>query len=111
MLPTISTTQDILRVARADDNSHFFDADTMRFFGSRLTKTIRVVTPHSGFFITSEKDPFGVFRDGGRTFTVRSYVVRPDGHIRINTVPEGYSIPGYHTAAKIMRGLDADAIA
>lgn len=110
MLPTISTTEDILRVARADDNNHFFDADTMRFFGSRLTKTIRVITPHSGFFITSEQDPFGVFRDGARTFTVRSYVIRPNGHINIGTVSEGYSIPGYHTAAKIMRGLDADTI-
>lgn len=111
MLPAISTTQDILRVARADDNNHFFDADAMRYFGSRLTNTIRVVTHRSGFFITSEQDPFGVVHDGSRVFTVRSYALRPDGHLHINTVPEGYAVQDYRTAVEIMRGLDADTIA
>lgn len=109
MLPTISTTKDILHVARADNNNNFFDEDAMRYFGSRLTNTIRVVTPHSGFFITSEQDPFGVVHDGSRVFTVRSYAL--EAHLHINTVPEGYAIQDHHTAVEIMRGLDANATA
>ena len=111
MLPTISTTQDILHVARADDNNNFFDEDAMQYFGSRLTNAIRVAGPHSGFFITSEKDPFGVVHDGSRVFTVRSYALQPVVHLHINTVPEGYAVQDYRTAVEIMRGLDADATA
>ena len=51
-------TIDELRDYANDCGSHFFDADTMRFFGSRI---LDGVTVHDGraYFVTSERDNYG----------------------------------------------------
>ena len=52
--------------------SHFFDADSMRFFGSRILPTV-----YGGrYFVTSEQDRYG---NGAKAYTVR--VCRENGHI------------------------------
>ena len=58
--------------------SHFFDKKTLRFFGSRILRTI-----YGGcYFITSEKD---TYRDTNpRLYTIRKY----EGGLGIETVGE-----------------------
>lgn len=52
--------------------SHFFDADTMRFFGSRVLPTV-----YGGrYFITSEQDHYG---NEAKAYTIR--IALADGHI------------------------------
>jgi hypothetical protein len=52
--------------------SHFFDTDTMRFFGSRVLPTV-----YGGrYFITSEQDHYG---NGAKAYTIR--IALADGHI------------------------------
>jgi hypothetical protein len=53
-----------IRIEAKRAGSHFFDADTMRFFGSRVLPTV-----YGGrYFITSEQDNYG---NGARAYTVR----------------------------------------
>lgn len=48
---------------------HFFDADSMRFFGS----VIESEPTDDGIFITSEKDSMGIVWDGKRRYTIRKF--------------------------------------
>lgn len=61
-------------IARAKARgSHFFDADTMRSFGSRLSETVYPAA-HGTYFVTSERDRdrgYGAAWDGRRRYTVR----------------------------------------
>lgn len=64
------TISDVRRANR-EAGQHFFDRDTMRFFGSRVVSGL-----YAGrFFVTSEKGPY----DTARTYTVRE--AEPDGGI------------------------------
>jgi hypothetical protein len=64
-MKTYSTIAEI-KQANADVGGHFFDTDTLRFFGSRILATV-----YGGFvFVTSEKDSYGAW-DGQRRYTVR----------------------------------------
>lgn len=64
-------TDEIQRAAR-ETGSHFFDADTMRFFASRVLSGV-----YGGrFFVTSEKTGFD---STARAYTVREFM--PDGSI------------------------------
>lgn len=51
---------------------HFFDADTLRFFSSRIGASLRA--GDALFFITSERDEYGAARYGNspRLYTVRA---------------------------------------
>lgn len=50
---------------------HFFDASTMRFFGSRLPRKVYPV-PNGALFVTSEQRPAGYGEDlAPRRYTVR----------------------------------------
>jgi hypothetical protein len=76
---------------------HWFDPDTMRFFGTRVHEQVY----GDGFFVTSERDGYGPHNawGGARRFTVRR--AGADGHI--TTVGEfgGYaSRTGAHAAAR-----------
>lgn len=63
-------TLDMIRHANRAAGFHFFDADTLRFFQSRVSDTL-----YGGrFFVTSECPPFGT-----RAWTVRE--AHPDGSI------------------------------
>ena len=55
--PIPQTIDELTKYAN-DHGSHFFDADTMRFFGSRI---LDGVTVHNGraYFVTSERDNYG----------------------------------------------------
>lgn len=67
-----------VRAANARAGFHFFDPDTLRFFGSRIGGTL-----YGGrYFVTSERDPHGVAWNGERRYTVRA--VESDG--RVHTV-------------------------
>ncbi len=54
--------------------SHFFDADAMRFFGSRVDSAT-YAGPDGWYFVTSEKRPHS---DDARGYTVRRLSVRTD---------------------------------
>ena len=86
----IRTVSDLKITAHAL-GSHFFDADTMRFFNSRILDTLYPLTTESetafGFFVTSERYD----ENTPRKYTVRCYQVttaprESDGRIvsRIN---------------------------
>lgn len=57
---------DEIRQANAARGHHFFDRDTLRFFGSRIHETIYPV-PGGAYFVTSEKN----FDGTERHYTVR----------------------------------------
>ena len=67
-----------VRAANAAAGGHWFDADALRFFGSRISDTL-----YGGrFFVSSEQDRNGSAWDGARRYTVREAL--PGG--RIETV-------------------------
>jgi hypothetical protein len=81
---TFNTITEI-KQANRDAGQHFFDADTMRFFESRVLRGVI----GGRFFVTSERFDMGT----PRLFTVR--VVDAAGHV--DTVGE---FQGYGTAAQ-----------
>jgi hypothetical protein len=86
-------TIDAIRQASRESGSHFFDADTMRFFGSRVLDTV-----YAGrLFITSERSGFD---NPVRSYTVREFM--PDGSIE--TVGE---FNGYATAGQARTAIKA----
>lgn len=61
---------------RTSNSGHFFDRDTMRFFGSRvMSERLYNATTTDVYFVTSEVDFYGT----DRRYTVR--VLRADGSI------------------------------
>ncbi len=61
---------------------HFFDADTMRFWKSRVLDAVSVSAEGVSFFVTSEPYVW----DGPRVYTVRSFDPRQPN--RMETVGE-----------------------
>lgn len=93
----ITTTTDLRqRYQWGNPNGHWFDADTLRWFGSRIHATIYRCPDGGALFVTSE---YTGFDRTGRAFTVRR--INPDGW-DIETVGEflAYaSRSGAHAAA------------
>jgi len=84
------TTQ--VRELARDCGNHFFDADSMKHFGSRIHDRV-----YGGrYFVTSEQDNTGHAWDGQRRYTVRSFDYE-DGRFTIDTVGE---FGEYATATK-----------
>ena len=79
---TFHNTEQLRQFAR-DVGSHFFDRDTMRFFGSRVGSEIFA----GRYFVTSERDAMGAAWGGARRYTVRSFTYA-DGRLDIETVGE-----------------------
>jgi len=108
----IRTVSDLKTTAHAL-GSHFFDADTMRFFNSRILDGLHTLTTESetafGFFVTSERYD----ENTPRKYTVRSYQVttkpresdgRITSRISIDTVgPTSSGFGGYGTAKQARR--------
>ena len=110
---TIHTTDDIRAIAD-HAGSHFFDADTMRFFNSRILDGVRALdgnTTKPGrryLFITSERDNYSNLP---RQYTVRIATLgtqrddRPA--IDIQTIDEAYGLPSAAAARRFMRDYSA----
>jgi hypothetical protein len=74
-----TTSRDLIDTYKRRTSGHFFDADTMRFFKSRVSST--VYTLGNGYvFVTSERDQCSYWsysagrhieHDSGRKYTVR----------------------------------------
>ena len=109
----IHTADDIRAIAdRA--GSHFFDADTMRFFSSRLLDGVRALDGNATepgrryLFVTSERDTYS---DQPRRYTVRMATLgtqrdnRPA--IDIQTIDEAYGLPTAAAARRFMRDYTA----
>jgi hypothetical protein len=71
--------------ANAETGSHFFDRDTMRFFGSRVLDGVI----GGRFFITGERSGFD--HGSPRMYTVREFM--PDGSIETVGDFNGYASP------------------
>jgi hypothetical protein len=97
-MPTLTVPTTIAEIQRRnrDRGSHFFDADTLRFFRSRILPTVHVGATHA-YFVTSERYD----DDAPRLYTVRSCDVSGD----CGTVGE---FQGYQTSASAQRAA-ADA--
>lgn len=71
-------------------SGHFFDADTMRFFKSRVTENYKRVDDYTALFITTEKGPSGIRLATIREAKIVTFVRESDGRhcqkIEINTV-------------------------
>jgi hypothetical protein len=75
-----------------DAGSHWFDPDTMRFFGTRVLNGTVFQGDGGVYFVTSEWDGFRGKDEGKRAYTVRKFV--PDS-ADIETIGEVYQ---YHDA-------------
>jgi len=105
---------DDLRKAAADLGSHYFDADTMRFFGSRVLEGIYrpsvSESPRSGLFVTSERyENPGTGYTAPRRYSIRRFTIThttrsgdgmPVDVIEFDTVGE---FQAYGTAATAKR--------
>lgn len=80
----------LIRERNAASGGHWFDADTLKFFRSRLPTGVVGRVDNTAWFVTSEAGPFG---RGPRAYTVRRADVAT-GHV--DTVGEfrGYSTRG-----------------
>jgi len=84
MFGAMFSIDDVQRANR-DAGSHFFDADTMRFFGSRVLPTV-----YAGrLFVTSERSGFDHYSP--RSYTVREFM--PDGSIETVGDFNGFATP------------------
>lgn len=86
---------------------HFFDADTLKFFNSRVLSDLYMVDNSRGYFVTSER-----YEDEPRTYSVRRYVVTHDDeknsdYIDISSVDEGYQLPTSYQAKKMAKEFAA----
>jgi len=71
------TVDDIAEANRAD-GGHWFDEETLAFFGTRFETSVL----YGRYFVTSEQDPQGKAWSGERLFSVR----RADALGRVRTV-------------------------
>lgn len=69
-----------LRALAKENGSHWFDASSMRFFGTKIESDV----VRGNYFVTSEQPPHGP-----RKFTLRSF----DNEARIGTIGEFCSFP------------------
>jgi hypothetical protein len=77
---------DAIQRASRESGSHFFDADTMRFFGSRVLEPVVA----GRFFVTSERSGFDY--DAPRAYTLREFM--PDASIATVGEFNGYATSG-----------------
>lgn len=86
-------TMDDVKAANHTIGHHWFSADTMRFFKTKIvTELIK-----GKYFVTSEVDP-----QGTKAFSVR--IAKPDG--QIGTIGEFHSHPTKAAALAVIKTLD-----
>jgi hypothetical protein len=87
-------------------SGHFFDADTMRFFKSRVTDNYRRLSDTEAVFITTERGPSDIRKATIRRAKLVEYVRESDGRqclkVEIDTVGEFNGM----TLAKAKRELE-----
>jgi hypothetical protein len=96
------------KLVNRDAGQHFFDADAMRFFASRMPKTVMPV-PNGALFVTSEQyRPFDGAPDA-RLFTIR--FIHDSGVVETVGAFQGWSTrEGANRAARRMAAVwTADA--
>lgn len=96
-LQGINDTHDLMRAVRAT-RSHFFDPDTMRFFGSRLPGAITRGYDGRIYFVTSERRPNS---NEPRLYTVRVF----DGE----TIDDVGGFQAHKTLARARKAMYAAA--
>ena len=77
----------LIRDRNAANGGHWFDADTLRFFRSRLPTGCVGRVDNTAWFVTSEAGPFG---RGPRAYTVRRADV-VTGHVDTEGTFRGYA--------------------
>lgn len=77
----------LIRERNAANGGHWFDAETLRFFRSRLPTGVVGRVDNTAWFVTSEGGPFG---RGPRAYTVRRADV-VTGHVETEGVFRGYA--------------------
>jgi hypothetical protein len=80
----------LIRERNAANGGHWFDADTLHFFRSRLPTGCVGRVDNTAWFVTSEAGPFGL---GPRAYTVRRADV-VTGHVDTEGTFRGYSTRG-----------------
>lgn len=96
-----TTSRELIRMynERTQGQGHFFDPDTMRFFNSRIMRTVYYAGPSSIVFVTSERFDWNT----PRRYTVRVW----DGKsVNIDDVGE---FQAYDTSQKAHRAAQAYA--
>ena len=99
-LARITSMADVKRVADYL-GSHWFDAETMKFFGTRLNpQTFRALTPNGsvGVFITSDQT-----YDGERVYSIRGYYVTRSEDGRDRFTDESIAFVRYDTRSEASR--------
>lgn len=81
----------------------FFDPDTVRFFGSRMPKTV-IPVPNGALFVTSEQNRMPGYEPGPRLFTVR--FIHDNG--RTKTLGAFQAWQTRETANKVARRVAAE---
>lgn len=73
------TSKELINQYNDLSSGHFFNKDTMRFFGSRVTENYRRLSETEALFITTEQGPSGVRLATVRLATLSDYVRESDG--------------------------------
>lgn len=102
------TVEDLRNLYQSTASGHWFDADTMRFFKSRILGDFKRLDDKTGLFITTERGP-----NGQRSATVRRVKIvdriRNDGDtvssLTIETV-EPFNELTIYKARKLMKELE-----
>ncbi len=68
----IHSSDDLIYHYQRNSSGHFFDKDTMRFFGCRVLSEVYNSPDGLVYFVTSERDRHGAW-DYRRRYTVRAY--------------------------------------
>lgn len=96
-MPLPYTAKDLVRLYKETNSGHFFDKNTMRFFGSRLTQHYVRTSDSVCYFITTEKRP----GDDKRRATIRRARLWI-GKIYIDTIGEFNSFETINQAKKAL---------
>lgn len=80
---------------------HFFDTDTLEFFGSRVSTSPIVTDGKMRYFLTSEQDPHGRAWNGERHWTLRA----ADADGRILTISEFGEYPNRDAAVTALLAM------
>ena len=95
-LPKFYSIEDLRREYERTSQGHWFDADTMRFFRTRLTSHFRIVDWNTYLFVTTEANPNGERKASLRMAKIE---VEPEKHcgyrIKIDTLGEFHSLSLY----------------
>lgn len=100
-LHTIRTVKELRHVADYL-GSKFFSKENMRFNSTRLSERVYRLTDTSGYFVTSDVNPFDA--NGVRVYTIRKFAVerftRKDGRACDRVVFDTVGSVGHYTTLK-----------